>query len=69
MPAARTTKRLVRVALEAAQEAGFDVAGFEVGPGGTVRILAPDAVKRVASSPESGEEDAWDRAMSGEASA
>lgn len=46
MPAARTrtTRNLIRNAVEACTQAGLTVGAVEVLPGGVVRILPPEAI-------------------------
>lgn len=51
MPAARPSKALIARTLEAWQAAGLAVGGLEVRPDGTLRVLAPEAIDRVASTP------------------
>ena len=52
------TKAKVHAALEYAREAGLDVAGFEVAPNGTIRVLTPAAFP---AAPQD-EFDKWDKA-------
>jgi hypothetical protein len=44
MPSTRTTKSLIRNAIEACQSAGFDVGAIEVAAGGVVRILPKSSI-------------------------
>lgn len=46
----------IRAAVEAARKADIDVAGFEVSPDGTIRILGP------AAFPAAPPKDAWEEA-------
>lgn len=49
MPATRTTERLVRIAVSAAEAAGIAVGGVRVEKGGAVTVLALNAVQTVPS--------------------
>lgn len=48
----------IRRAVDLARELGIDVAGFEVAPGGIIRILGPAAFP----APPKDEFEAWDQA-------
>lgn len=50
------TKPALRRAVEQARELGIDVAGFEVAPGGVIRILDRDAFPALPKD----EFEAWD---------
>lgn len=49
MAKTRTTERLVKLAVSAAEAAGLTVGAIEVAPGGAVRILALEAVAIIPS--------------------
>lgn len=55
------TEALIKRSLAAWQSAGLAVAGIEVAPDGTVRILAPIDALRVASTREGVEGNTCDR--------
>lgn len=52
------TKAKVQAAIENARAAGLDVAGFEVAPNGTIRVLTPAAFPAAPKD----EFEAWDQA-------